>query len=90
MIKKEYMKPTMQVVELQQKCQIFVGVVATGGLICDRTGDEGLRVSLGHQNLSSFAGETVFFLLSGTVPGVKITSFLRFDARIWAQAQMRA
>ena len=48
-----------------------------------------MRVSLGHQNLSSFAGETVF-LLSGTVPGVKITSFLRFDARIWAQAQMRA
>ena len=38
MIKKEYMKPTMQVVELQHKCQILAG--STQGLNDELQGDE--------------------------------------------------
>ena len=32
MTKKEYMKPTMQVVELQHKCQILAGTVNSYGM----------------------------------------------------------
>ena len=32
MIKKEYMKPTMQVVELQHKCQILAGSADANGM----------------------------------------------------------
>ena len=32
MIKKEYMKPTMQVVELQHKCQILAGSLDANGM----------------------------------------------------------
>ena len=32
MIKKEYMKPTMQVVELQHKCQILAGSADAYGM----------------------------------------------------------
>jgi hypothetical protein len=32
MIKKEYMKPTMQVVKIQQQCQILAGSVDANGM----------------------------------------------------------
>ena len=32
MIKKEYMKPSMKVVELQQQCQILAGSVDANGM----------------------------------------------------------
>ena len=32
MIKKEYMKPSMKVVELQQKCQILAGSLDSNGM----------------------------------------------------------
>ena len=40
MIKKEYMKPTMQVVELQQKCQILAGSADANGMNNGLQGDE--------------------------------------------------
>ena len=40
MIKKEYMKPTMQVVELQHKCQILAGSVDANGMNIDLQDDE--------------------------------------------------
>ncbi len=44
MIKKEYMKPTMQVVELQHKCQILAGSADANGIndeLLDETVDIG-------------------------------------------------
>ena len=32
MIKKEYMKPTIEVVKIQQQCQILAGSVDTNGM----------------------------------------------------------
>ena len=40
MIKKEYMKPTMQVVELQQKWQILAGSADANGMNIDLLDDE--------------------------------------------------
>ena len=44
MIKKEYMKPTMQVVKIQQQCQILAGSVDANGIndeLLDETVDIG-------------------------------------------------
>ena len=40
MIKKEYMKPTMQVVELQHKCQILAGSADVNGMNTGLQDDE--------------------------------------------------
>lgn len=40
MIKKEYMKPTMQVVELQHKCQILAGNADANGMNTGLQDDE--------------------------------------------------
>ena len=40
MIKKEYMKPSMEVVELQQKCQILAGSADANGMNIDLLDDE--------------------------------------------------
>ena len=44
MIKKEYMKPTMQVVKIQQQCQILAGSLDANGMnngLLDDEVDEG-------------------------------------------------
>ncbi len=40
MIKKEYMKPSMEVVVLQQKCQILAGSADANGMNTGLQGDE--------------------------------------------------
>ena len=40
MIKKEYMKPTMQVVKIQQQCQILAGSVDANGINDELLDDE--------------------------------------------------
>jgi hypothetical protein len=40
MIKKEYMKPSMEVVILQQKCQILAGSADANGMNIDLQDDE--------------------------------------------------
>ena len=40
MIKKEYMKPSVKVVELQQKCQILAGSLDGNGVNNSLQGDE--------------------------------------------------
>ena len=49
MIKKEYMKPTMQVVVLQHKCQILAGSLDANGMnneLLDVTVEEGWASSM--------------------------------------------
>ena len=40
MIKKEYMKPSLKVIELQHKCQILAGSVDANGMNNDLQGEE--------------------------------------------------